>query len=126
MDGSAGCIQFKLTLPLNSAIKTPIYVCAININVCLNVANDNCISKQGKLCKNYDVAKKNAAFNACRMLYKAEALDDYMLPIRIENKSVFTDSYWFPHYADESFKTYKVELERTVRVQVIYYILLFT
>jgi len=95
-------------------------------NVCLILTNNNYISLKGTLCKNKNNAKKCAAFYACIELYKAEALDDRMLPMQIEDKSLFTESYWFPHWDEKDLEeqaSYK--RETMTHIEVSYFILSF-
>ncbi|VVC42507.1 Hypothetical protein CINCED_3A023563 [Cinara cedri] len=82
--------KYKLKLPINSAIKTPI---------------------DGAFCKNKKNAKKSAAFNACVELYKCGALDDRLLPIQVKNKPIFKDVNWFPHWDEKDIEAASYNLK---------------
>ncbi|XP_026808824.1 endoribonuclease Dicer-like isoform X3 [Rhopalosiphum maidis] len=82
--------KYKLKLPINSVIKTPI---------------------DGIFCANKKNAKKSAAFNACIELYKAGALDEYLLPTSIKNNAVFSDLKWFPHWDETDIEASNYKLK---------------
>uniref|UniRef100_A0A2H8TDA5 Endoribonuclease Dicer n=1 Tax=Melanaphis sacchari TaxID=742174 RepID=A0A2H8TDA5_9HEMI len=82
--------KYKLRLPINSIIKTPI---------------------DGRFCANKKNAKKSAAFNACIELYKVGALDESLLPLNIKNTDIFNDSKWFPHWDKEDIEASNYKLK---------------
>ncbi|XP_027844608.1 endoribonuclease Dicer isoform X4 [Aphis gossypii] len=82
--------KYKLKLPINSVIKTPI---------------------DGIFCASKKNAKKSAAFNACIELYKVGALDEYLLPISIKNNAVFNDLKWFPHWDEKDIEASNYKLK---------------
>ncbi|XP_003240109.1 endoribonuclease dcr-1 isoform X4 [Acyrthosiphon pisum] len=82
--------KYKLKLPINSVIKTPI---------------------DGLFCTNKKNAKKSAAFNACIALYKIGALDENLMPINIKNTAIFNDLKWFPHWDEGDVEATKYKLK---------------
>ncbi|KAF0759177.1 endoribonuclease Dicer-like, partial [Aphis craccivora] len=78
--------KYKLILPINSVIKTPI---------------------DGLFCKNKKNAKKSAAYNACIELYKAGALNEYLVPMDIKDNATFNDLKWFPHWDENDIEASK-------------------
>ncbi|XP_022180231.1 endoribonuclease dcr-1 isoform X3 [Myzus persicae] len=82
--------KYKLKLPINSIIKTPI---------------------DGIFCATKKNAKKSAAFNACIELYNVGALDEYLVPVSIRNSGIFNDLKWFPHWDEEDIEASKYKLK---------------
>ncbi|XP_026819706.1 endoribonuclease Dicer-like [Rhopalosiphum maidis] len=82
--------KYKLILPINSAIKTPI---------------------DGSFNKTKKNAKRSAAYNTCIELYKVGALDEYFMPVDSKNNAAFNDLKWFPHWDDNDIEPSKYNLK---------------
>ncbi|XP_025190355.1 endoribonuclease Dicer-like [Melanaphis sacchari] len=82
--------KYKLILPINSVIKTPINGAFFN-------------SKKN--------AKRSAAYNASIELYMVGALDEYLMPVDIKNNATFKNLKWFPHWDENDIEASKCNLK---------------
>lgn len=110
--------KFKLTLPINSVIKT----IKIDVNILIFfisylrlvpiIINFMFIILfvQGISCAIKRDAKKSAAFNACIKLYKIGILDEHLMPKSVENIVQNYLKKWFPHWRHREIEHSKCQL----------------
>ncbi|VVC34156.1 PAZ domain,Helicase, C-terminal,Ribonuclease III domain,DEAD/DEAH box helicase domain,P-loop containing [Cinara cedri] len=111
-ENDSNCKKYKLKLPINGAIQTTIE----NFLSSLHLSNLWVTS-----------------FNACVELYQCGALDDHLLPIKVNNEPIFKDVNWFPHWDEKDIEAASYNLKpgtnkmkRMVNIKVSYYTLLLS